>query len=101
MHIVVFEFTLKEGVRDRYFELAANMREEVEKQPGFIAIERFESLNDPAKVVSISTWESDEAIKAWKKNLEHRQAQNEGKESIFKSFRLRVADVVRDYGFEH
>ena len=99
MHIVVFEFTLKEGVRDRYFELAAKMREEVENQPGFVSIERFESLNDKTKVVSISTWDSDEAIKDWKKNLEHRQAQSEGKDSIFASYRLRVADVVRDYGF--
>ena len=101
MHIVVFEFTLKDNVRDRYFELAAQMREEVEQQPGFISIERFESLNDPAKVVSISSWESDEAIKAWKKNLQHREAQNEGKDSIFASFRLRVAEVIRDYGFDN
>ena len=101
MHIVVFEFTLKDNVRDRYFELAAQMREEVEQQPGFISIERFESLNDPAKVVSISSWESDEAIKAWKKNLQHREAQNEGKDSIFASFRLRVAEVIRDYSFDN
>ena len=101
MNIVVFEFTLNEGVRDRYFELAAKMREEIENQPGFISIERFESLNDKSKVVSISTWESDDAIKDWKKNLEHRQAQREGKENIFASFRLRVAEVIRDYGFEN
>ena len=101
MHIVVFEFMLKDNVRDRYFELAAQMREQVEQQPGFISIERFESLNDPAKVVSISSWESDEAIKAWKKNLQHREAQNEGKDSIFASFRLRVAEVIRDYSFDN
>ncbi len=101
MHIVVFEFTLKDGVRDRYFELAAKMRDEIEGQPGFISIERFESLNDQSKVVSISTWESDEAIKEWKKNLEHREAQRQGKESIFETFRLRVAEVIRDYGFDH
>lgn len=98
MHIVVFEFTLKEGVRDRYFDLAAAMREEVENQSGFISIERFESLNDPEKIVSISTWESEVAIKDWKNNLKHRQAQREGKENIFASYRLRVAEVIRDYG---
>ena len=98
MLILVFEFTLNKGVGDRYFELAGMMREEIQNQPGFISIERFRHLDDDQRVVSISTWESEDAIKEWKANLKHRMAQKEGKKSIFKSYRLRVANVIRDYG---
>ena len=98
MLIVVFEFTLNKGVGDRYFELAGMMREEIQNQPGFISIERFRHLDDEDRVVSISTWESEDAIKEWKANLKHRMAQKEGKKLIFKSYRLRVANVIRDYG---
>ena len=98
MLIVVFEFTLNKGVGDRYFELAGMMREEIQNQPGFISIERFRHFDDDQRVVSISTWESEDAIKEWKANLKHRTAQKEGKKSIFKSYRLRVANVIRDYG---
>ena len=98
MLIVVFEFTLNKGVGDRYLELAGMMREEIQNQPGFISIERFRHLDDEDRVVSISTWESEDAIKEWKANLKHRMAQKEGKKLIFKSYRLRVANVIRDYG---
>ena len=98
MLIVVFEFTLNKGVGDRYFELVGMMREEIQNQPGFISIERFRHLDDEDRVVSISTWESEDAIKEWKANLKHRMAQKEGKKLIFKSYRLRVANVIRDYG---
>ena len=89
---------LNKGVGDRYFELAGMMREEIQNQPGFISIERFRHLDDEDRVVSISTWESEDAIKEWKANLKHRMAQKEGKKLIFKSYRLRVANVIRDYG---
>ena len=98
MLIVVFEFTLNEGVGDRYFVVAGMMREEIQNQPGFISIERFRHLDDEQRVVSISTWESEDAIKEWKANLKHRMAQKEGQKTIFKSYRLRVANVIRDYG---
>ena len=101
MLIVVFEFTLNDGVGDRYFELAAMMREEIQHQPGFISIERFRHLDDEQRVVSISTWESEDAIKQWRGNLKHRMAQKEGKATIFKNYRLRVASVLRDYGLNN
>lgn len=100
MLIVVFEFTLNEGVNDRYFELAGMMREEIQNQPGFISIERFRHIEDDQRVVSISTWQDEDAIKQWRENLKHRMAQKEGKASIFKSYRLRVANVIRDYGMD-
>lgn len=99
MHIVIFEFIVKDGAKDRYFELAGLMRDEIKDQPGFISIERFESLVTENKVVSISTWEDEASILNWKRNIEHQKAQAEGKSDIFESFRLRVAEVIRDYGF--
>lgn len=100
MYVVIFEFSVKDGVRDRYFELADLMRKEISSQPGFIAMERFESLTEDNKVVSISTWQDEASIKNWKHNSKHQKAQAEGKSDIFASYRLRVAEVVRDYGFE-
>ena len=100
MHMVIFEFTVKDGARDRYFELAGLMREEIQSQPGFISIERYESLVHENKVVSVSTWQDEASILNWKRNSEHQKAQAEGKSDIFASYRLRVAEVIRDYGFE-
>lgn len=97
MVIVVFEFELNPGCQDRYFDLAASLRDELEGQPGFISIERFESLNTEGRFVSIQAWESNAAVLAWRANAEHRLAQQEGKQQLFKSYRLRVAEILRDY----
>ena len=72
MVIIVFELKMKPGVEDRYFDLAAMMREEVENQPGFLGIERFESLSEKGKFVSISAWEDEDAVSAWRQNMQHR-----------------------------
>ncbi len=100
MHMVIFEVYPKEGKKDDYFELAAALKPLLEKQPGFIAVERFQSLVDEGKLLSISAWESEEAIVNWRTQLEHKQAQDEGKNNIFSRFRIRVAHVERDYDFE-
>lgn len=97
MVIVVFEFELKPEGGNRYFDLAAELRAELEKQPGFIALERFESLNKKGRFVSIQSWQDDASVKAWKDHAEHRLAQEEGKAGLFASYRLRVAEVFRDY----
>lgn len=97
MVIVVFELMMKPGVESRYFDLAAMMREEVENQPGFMGIERFQSLSEDSKFVSISAWEDEAAVNAWRDNLKHRLAQDEGRAAIFADYRLRVAEVIRDY----
>ena len=99
MHVIIFEVYPKQGKADDYFELAAELKPLLEEQPGFIAIERFQSLNDSQKYLSISSWESEEAIKNWRENIEHQQAQYAGKTSIFSKYRIRVAEVVRDYDF--
>ena len=83
MHVIIFEVYPKQGKADDYFEMAAELKPLLEEQPGFIAVERFQSLNDSQKYLSISSWESEEAIKNWRENIEHQQAQNAGKTSIF------------------
>ena len=97
MIIVVFEFELNEGCQDRYFELAGQLKADLETQPGFISIERFESLNTPGRFVSLQAWQDNASVLAWRANVEHRLAQNEGRETLFKSYRLRVAEAIRDY----
>ena len=98
MHVVIFEFTPHEVVAtDRYFELAGELRSEIEKQPGFISVQRFEHVQEKGHFVSISTWENEAAIRNWKANLIHQKAQHEGKTSLFRDYRIRVAEVIRDY----
>lgn len=97
MYAVIFEVEAKDGRADRYFELAAQLRSELVKIDGFISVERFESLTNKGKYVSLSFWRDETAIKAWHTHMGHQMAQREGKESVFKDFRIRVAQVVRDY----
>lgn len=98
MIAVIFEVIPAEGQRDSYLKTAAALRPHLEKIDGFISVERFESLTQPGKLLSLSFWRDEEAVKQWR-NLEvHRQAQAKGRGSYFADYRLRVAGVMRDYG---
>jgi heme-degrading monooxygenase HmoA len=97
MIAVIFEVTVKEGVGQRYFDLAGELRTELEKIDGFLSIERFESLVNPGKYVSLSFWRDEDAVKAWREHAGHMLAQDEGKRSVFADFRISVAEVKRQY----
>jgi heme-degrading monooxygenase HmoA len=98
MIAVIFELTPAEGRTADYFGLATALREDLDKADGFISIERFESVTNPGKFVSLSFWRDEEAVRRWR-NLEgHRRAQDAGRAGIFADYRLRVASVIRDYG---
>ena len=99
MYLIIFEVYPHSDQRDRYFELASYLRETLHQQPGFIHVERFQSLADEGKILSISCWESEEAITNWRNHAEHMVVQEEGKRSIFASYRLRVVEVKRDFSF--
>ena len=99
MYVIIFEVYPHASQKDRYFELAAQLRESLVKQPGFIQVERFQSLINEGKILSLSFWESEEAIAGWRAHAEHMVVQKEGKDRIFDSYRLRVAQVIRDYDF--
>jgi heme-degrading monooxygenase HmoA len=95
--IVVFEVTVKAGRDEDYFTLAARLREELEKVDGFVSVERFKSLVEDGKYLSLSTWRDEAAVTAWREHAGHRVAQSRGKDDLFADFRIRVAEVVRDY----
>ena len=97
MVVVIFQVTAKEGQANRYFDLAAELRPELEKIDGFISVERFESLTTPGKYLSLSMWRDEEAVRAWRSHDGHRLAQRLGKSEIFADFRIQVAEVIRDY----
>ena len=98
MIAVIFEVIPAPGRRQEYLDIAAGLRPALENMDGFISIERFESLTDPGKVLSLSIWRDEEAVKRWRQFEGHRLAQAKGRGGIFADYRLRVASVVRDYG---
>lgn len=97
MIAVIFEVEMKPGRGRDYFDLAARLRPELEKIDGFVSVERFESLTNEGKFVSLSFWRDEEAVARWREHAEHRLAQARGKSEIFSDFRIRVAEVTRDY----
>jgi heme-degrading monooxygenase HmoA len=98
MHAVIFEVEPEPTRRQDYLDIAARLRPELEQTDGFISIERFQSLTEPEKILSLSFWRDEAAVAAWRNQAEHREAQRAGRGGIFRNYRLRVAAVVRDYG---
>lgn len=96
MIAVIFE--VEPARPDRYFDIAASLKPELEQMPGFISVERFESLTTPGRYLSLSFWQDEEAVANWRNTSEHRAAQAEGRAGVFADYRLRVAHVLRDYG---
>ena len=97
MIAVIFEARPNTDQLQRYFDLAAELRPLLAELEGFISIERFQSLSEPGKVLSLSFWRDEEAIQRWRRLEEHRQAQSEGRAQVFEDYRLRIAHVLRDY----
>jgi heme-degrading monooxygenase HmoA len=98
MIAVIFEVVPAPGRKQEYLDLAASLRPDLEKMEGFVSIERFESLTDEGKVLSLSIWRDEDAVKRWRQFEGHRVAQEKGRGGIFADYRLRVASVIRDYG---
>jgi heme-degrading monooxygenase HmoA len=98
MHAVIFEVEPAPGQLDAYLDIAASLRPELEKIDGFISIERFKSLSNEGKILSLSFWRDEAAIRRWREHRQHHAAQLAGRDRVFADYRLRVAAVVRDYG---
>jgi heme-degrading monooxygenase HmoA len=94
---VIFEFTAAEGRFPDYKALADGLSDEVRKVDGFLSIERFQSISDPKRFVSLSFWRDEEAVRKWRNLQKHREAQAKGRGGIFSEYRLRVCTVLRDY----
>ena len=98
MIAVIFEVEPAEGRKDAYLAMAAKMRPLAEATEGFVSVERFQSLTDPGKLLSVSFFEDEAALDRWRQLHEHRTAQGAGRAGMFADYRLRVARVLRDYG---
>ena len=97
MYAVIFEVTPTSQGKEEYLKIAAQLRDMLKDLDGFISIERFQSLVDDEKILSLSFWRDENAIAKWRNLLDHRTAQKAGRDTLFKSYRIRVAQVVRDY----
>jgi heme-degrading monooxygenase HmoA len=98
MIAVIFEVTPRDGHADAYFQIAAGLRERLQQIDGFVSVERFQSLTQPTKFLSLSFWHDEDAVQRWREVEAHRGAQRAGREQHFADYRLRVAQVLRDYG---
>lgn len=97
MIAVIFEVWPRPGHRAPYLARAAGLGEHLTRIPGFVSVERFESLAEPGKLLSLSFWEDEAALERWRNLAEHRDAQSAGRTVHFADYRLRVAGVIRDY----
>ena len=98
MIAVIFEVWPAEGYRQHYLDIAAQLRPLLDTIDGFLSIERFESLTEPGKILSLSFWRDETAVAQWRNVEAHRAAQAKGRTEIFLDYRLRIAGVIRDYG---
>jgi heme-degrading monooxygenase HmoA len=98
MIAVIFEVWPADGQRQTYLDIAAQLRPLLDEIDGFISIERFESLAERGKILSLSFWRDEQAVAAWRQIEAHRGAQARGRAEVFRDYRLRVAGVFRDYG---
>lgn len=100
MIAVIFEVEPADGHKDAYLGIAATLRAELEKIDGFISVERFQSITNPRKMLSLSFFRDEAAVKAWRNLPSHRTAQEAGRNKLFAGYRLRVTQVLRDYGLD-
>ncbi len=95
--IVLFEVKPTEEGMEKYLELAAMLRPMFSTADGFISAERFKSINEEGKLLSMNVWENEEAVRKWRSNLQHRMSQDEGRNKLFESYKITVCNVVREY----
>ena len=101
MYAVIFEVWPTKKGKEEYLKIASFLKEFLKDRKGFISIERFQSLSDESKLLSLSFWEDEESIKIWRNLFEHRIAQDKGNAEVFQDYRIRVASVIRDYSKEN
>ena len=98
MIAVIFEVWPRPEHKKEYLDIAAELKPILEAIDGFISVERFESLTEKGKILSLSFFRDEAAVAAWRNVAEHRKSQGKGRAKIFENYRLRIAGVIRDYG---
>jgi heme-degrading monooxygenase HmoA len=97
MIAVIFEVTPTAEGKAEYLKTAAELKQHLSSIKGFISVERFQSLTDSNRILSLSFWDDEQAVREWRNLSEHRAAQQAGREQLFADYRIRVAGVIRDY----
>jgi heme-degrading monooxygenase HmoA len=100
MIAVIFEVTPYAAHKQQYLDIAASLKPLLQDIDGFISIERFQSLSNPDKLLSLSFWRDEESVAQWRNVEAHRHAQSIGRNEAFEDYRLRIAGVIRDYGMK-
>ena len=95
--VVLFEVKPKKEGKEEYLKLAAALKTELAKMSGFIRVERFASLNEEGKLLSLSVWENEDAAAAWRNQLNHRGSQKKGHDALFERYHISVASIIREY----
>ncbi|NLK08386.1 MAG: antibiotic biosynthesis monooxygenase [Firmicutes bacterium] len=97
MLCVIFEVVIKKEHMNKYLGLATGLKEDLESSEGFIRAERFASIQDDRKLLSLSVWESEEAVCRWRNRAKHRLSQRQGRDSLFESYTITVTEKLRQY----
>ncbi len=98
MIAVIFEVSIDAGRENDYLRIATELMTELDHIDGFISVERFRSINNPTKLLSLSLWRDEDAVAAWRNQSDHRAAQTAGRNGIFRDYRLLIGEIRRDYG---
>ena len=98
MIVVLFEVEPLPGQDTHYFDIAASLREALSDVDGFVSVERFQSLTRPGVYLSMSWWRDEESVLRWRTQAAHRAGQAQGRDHVFANYRIRVAQMLRDYG---
>ncbi len=94
---VIFEVTPTAEGKAEYFKLGASIKDALQKMPGFISVERFASVNNEGKFLSLSFWENEDSAAAWRNQMAHRACQKKGHDSLFENYRISVGEIIREY----
>jgi len=100
MIAVIFEVWINPQHKQDYLDQAARLKALLENIDGFISVERFQSLTEPDKILSLSFFRDEEAVKTWRNTVEHREAQALGRNGYFLDYHLRITQVLRNYGMK-
>ncbi len=98
MVVVIFEVTIKEGMKDAYLKISESLQTELEQQDGFISIERFRDIHNENKMLSLQVWKDEQAVNEWRSNEKHRKVMPIGYEKVFEDYKLKVLNSIRSYG---
>lgn len=96
MFAVAFEVFPSETGYQRYLDIAAALRPKLDLIDGFLSVERFRSLTHPGWILSLSLWRDEAALVRWRSDDEHHAAQGEGRQAVFKDYRIRVLRMLDD-----